>query len=100
MKKYHIPEADNFDFLESWVSDYKPIPEIHNFIHNIKSNYKIGLLSNIYKGMWPLLLEKKLIPDIRYEAVIFSCGVGMRKPEEGIYALAQKKLKRSRIIFS
>lgn len=91
IKKYHIPNADNYDFLESWISDYKPIQETHNLVHKIKSSYKIGLLSNIYKGMLPFLLEKEIIPAIHYQEIVFSCDVGMRKPEDEIYELAQKK---------
>ncbi len=91
IKKYNIPNAHNYDFLESWVSDYKPIQEIHSFVHKIKSTYKIGLLSNIYKGMEPILLEKEIIPTIHYQEIVFSCDVGMRKPEDKVYEFAQKK---------
>jgi len=93
IKKYNIPDARNYDFLESWVSDYKPIQEMHNLVHKIKSNYRIGLLSNIYKGMLPLLLKKRVVPAIHYQEIVFSCDVSMRKPEADIYNLAQKKAK-------
>lgn len=93
IQKYGIKNADNYDFLESWVSDYRPIQETHELIIKIKPRYKIGLLSNIYKGMLPLLLQKRLIPNIPYDQIIFSCDVGMMKPDDDIYALALKKAK-------
>lgn len=91
IEKYNISDAESYDFLNSWVSDYRPISQTHELINRLKTNYKIGLLSNIYKGMLPLLLEKKLIPNIDYQSIIFSCDVGLRKPEAGIYELAQMK---------
>lgn len=91
IQKYNLKNADSFDFLDSWVSDYKPIREMHDLVIKIQSQYKIGLLSNIYEGMLPLLLEKKMIPNISYEQIIFSCDVGMMKPEPDIYALAQER---------
>lgn len=90
-EKYHISNADNYDFLDSWVADYKPIFQTHNLINKIRSQFKIGLLSNIYKGMLPLLLQKKLIPNIDYQSIVFSCDVGLKKPDTEIYKLAQQK---------
>lgn len=91
IQRYGLENASEYDFLGSWVSDYKPILETHDLIYNIKSDFKIGLLSNIYKGMLPLLLEKHLIPNIDYEQIIFSCDVGMMKPNADIYDLARTK---------
>ncbi len=90
IKKYHIKNASHYDFLSSWVADYKPIAPTHALIHDIKHKYNIGLLSNIYKGMLPKLLEKELIPNIEYHSIVFSCDVGMMKPEPEIYVLAQQ----------
>jgi putative hydrolase of the HAD superfamily len=91
IQRYNIHNAENYNFLESWVSDYEPITEMHEVVNKLKSKYRIGLLSNIYKGMLPLLLEKGLIPNIPYDQVIFSCEVGMMKPHADIYDYAQKK---------
>lgn len=91
IRKYDLKNASDYDFLDSWVSDYHPIKEMHELIIKIKSKYKIGLLSNIYKGMLPLLIEKGIIPDIEYDQIVFSCDVGMMKPNSDIYVLAQNK---------
>lgn len=91
IERYNIQNAHSYNFLESWVSDYEPITEMHEVIIKLKSKYHIGLLSNIYKGMLPLLLEKGLIPKIDYDHIIFSCDVGMMKPNSDMYAFAQNK---------
>ncbi|MDO8610479.1 MAG: HAD-IA family hydrolase [bacterium] len=93
IQKYNIENAHDYNFVKSWVADYRSIKEMHDFINKNKSQYKIGLLSNIYEGMLPLLLEKKLIPNIQYDQIVFSCDVGMMKLNIDIYALAQKRAK-------
>lgn len=95
IKKYNVKNANHYDFLTSWVADYKPIAPTHSLIQQIKSTYMIGLLSNIYSGMLPLLLDKELIPNIEYQSIVFSCDVGLMKPEPEIYALAQEKSELS-----
>ncbi len=94
IQKYKLQNTSGFDFLDSWVSDYKPINITHDFVGQIKNKYKIGLLSNIYKGMLPLLINKKLIPDIVYDQIVFSCDVGMMKPDPEIFELAEKRAGR------
>jgi len=91
IQRYNLKNAEDYDFLDSWVSDYKSIEEMHKLVVKIVPKYKIGLLSNIYKGMLPLLLNKELIPNINYDQIIFSCDVGMMKPNSDIYVLAQEK---------
>lgn len=95
IQKYQLKNAYNYDFLNSWVSDYKPIKQMHALVSKLSSKYKIGLISNIYKNMLPLLLKKKIIPNIAYDQIVFSCDVGMMKPNEDIFDLAQKKSKTS-----
>lgn len=90
-KELGIKKGEVFDFLESWVSDYKPIYEMHNFVKELSKRYKVGLLTNLYLGMLPKLLKKQLIPNIDYHSVIASCDVGYRKPEIEIYEIATKK---------
>jgi glucose-1-phosphatase len=93
IEKYHIINAESFDFLASWVADYKPITLTHALIEAISPDFGIGLLSNIYEGMMPFLRENNLIPTIEYRSVVFSCDVGMMKPEQAIYHYAQEQSK-------
>lgn len=86
-----IREGKNYNFLESWIGDYKAIRESFNFIVENEKNIKIGILSNIYKGMMPLLKSKNLIPNINYSLLVESCEIGMKKPEKEIYLFAQEK---------
>jgi epoxide hydrolase-like predicted phosphatase len=87
-----IENAESFDFLASWVEDYMPLPSVHRFAKTLSKHYKVGVISNIYKGMHPLLIEKGRIPDISFDTTVLSCEVGLQKPEIEIYELAQSKI--------
>lgn len=95
IEKYDLKNAHSYDFLQAWVGDYRPITETHAFVKDIKPRYKIGLLSNIYKGMLPFLLKTGAIPKIAYDQIVFSCDVGMMKPNLDIYELAAKRAGES-----
>lgn len=92
-KDLNITEGNDFNFLENWIADYKSVRETNDLIINLKKNFKVGILSNIYKGMLNQLIKKKYVPDILYDAIIDSSEVGLRKPERNIYLLAQEKAR-------
>ena len=52
--------------------------------------YRLGLLSNCFgdETHWPAEFEL----DSSFDAMVFSCEVGMVKPEPGIYRLAAERL--------
>ncbi|OGK23370.1 hypothetical protein A2954_03740 [Candidatus Roizmanbacteria bacterium RIFCSPLOWO2_01_FULL_37_12] len=91
-KEFKISKGEEFDFLTSWVEDYKPIKTTHAIIKKFINKYKIGLISNLYSGMIPMLLAKELIPDVAYSSIITSYETGFRKPEREIYELATKRV--------
>lgn len=91
-KELLIEGGEDFDFLTSWVEDYKPIKTIHTIVKKFINKYKVGLLTNLYKGMIPILKEKKLIPDVTYTSIITSYETGLKKPEKKIYELATTRV--------
>ena len=93
IKKFDLKNANNFDFLRSWVGDYKQRIEVHQLINRLIDQYKIGIISNLYKDMFPILIETKIVPNINYSAIILSCDVGLKKPEKEIYEIGTKKTR-------
>lgn len=91
VRKFNIENAGDFDFLESWLSDYKPISETHELARKLSKQYEIGLISNLYPGMITKLFNRELVADLKYSAVILSCETGFRKPEKEIYQIATEK---------
>jgi HAD superfamily hydrolase (TIGR01509 family) len=91
VKKFNLESDPDFDFLESWISDYRPRKEIHQLAEELAIKYKIGLLSNLYNGMYSRLLELGIVADLDYSEVILSNEIGLRKPDKEIYEFATKK---------
>lgn len=91
IKKFNLKNAQNFNFVESWMGDYRPIKEVHELAKELSKKYKIGLLSNIYGGMMPRLIELGIVADLNYSAIVLSNEIGFQKPEKEIYELATKK---------
>ena len=90
-KKFNLKNAEDFNFIESWINDYIPRTEVHELAEKLSKKYKIGLISNIYNGMMPRLIELGIIADIKYSAIVLSNETGLRKPEKKIYELATVK---------
>ena len=101
IKKFNLKNVDAFDFLSSWVGDYRPRKDVHKAVYQFSKKYRIGLISNLYKGMLPKLLELRIVPDITYSSIILSCDTGFRKTEKEIYEIATKKsgVKPREILF-
>ena len=63
IKKFGLKNADNYNFVESWMGDYRPRLEVHELARQLSKKYKIGLISNLYKGMMPRLIEKGMVTE-------------------------------------
>lgn len=64
---------------------------IFDLIITLKSNYKIGLLSNVNDSYIDLLFSREEQADI-FDAITTSSAVGVLKPSPRIYQLAAKQL--------
>lgn len=93
--------GDDIDFIPFWVDHFQPIPEAHRLVQDLSQDREVGLLTNIYPGVYPLAKERGIIPNISYASVILSCDVSLIKPEQAIYELAETKtgLKPAEILF-
>jgi len=89
--KFKLKDAETFNFVESWMQDYKPRLEVHKLVYELEPRYKIGLISNLYKGMMPRLVELGIIPNISYSAIVLSYETGLRKTEKEIFEIATEK---------
>ncbi len=68
-----------------------PIDEMPELLNWVSQNYEVGLLTNIMPGMVQELMQRSLIPNVPYAAIIDSSQVGSIKPEAKIYEVAQVK---------
>ena len=70
-------------------------------IIEIKKTVKVGLLTNMYVGMFKLIEKAGLFPPIQWDSVVDSSIVKMQKPDREIFEFAQKKagVKPQEILF-
>jgi len=85
LKENKISKDNKYNFVDSWVRDYEKIPQTYDSILKISNNFQVGILSNIYTGIFELLIQKDLVPNIKYKNIFLSCDLGFRKPEVEIF---------------
>lgn len=84
----NIPEAD---WMQYYMQEVDPIPEMHELVTWAAEHYHVGLLTNIMPGFVNEMLDRNLIPNVDYAAIIDSSQVGAIKPEEAIYYEAEAR---------
>jgi FMN phosphatase YigB (HAD superfamily) len=81
--------------LIDWKSYYmeaiEPIPAMHELVRWAAQNYRVGLLTNIMPGFVPEMLERGLLPNVAYDAIVDSSEVHAIKPEPEIYEIAAER---------
>lgn len=77
------------DFADFWSDYLMPIQETHDFIHELVSQYALGIFSNAERGVINHNIRKGKVPNIAWHAVIESAQYGIVKPEQKIYEIAQ-----------
>lgn len=90
IENYNLTNADDYDLVKSWVSDYDIIRPINRLIHNLEDKIKIGIISNINSEIWEAALADGWVPKINYSNVLLSYQVGLTKPDKQIYLEVQK----------
>ncbi len=80
----------NLDWTKYYMEAVEPINETAELVRWAAKHFRVGLLSNIMPGFIDEMLERGLLPDIEYDAIIDSSKTGHIKPEEEIYKKAQE----------
>lgn len=79
-------------YLDSYKKNFKQNKELFNQAFKLKKQgYKIAVLSDQWHLSKEALMPKKIYK--KFDAVVVSCDVGIRKPDKKIYQLAVEKLK-------
>ncbi|MBU1129680.1 MAG: HAD-IA family hydrolase [Nanoarchaeota archaeon] len=79
-------------FHKAYRKKFKRNKKLYKFAFSLKKKgYKIGILSDQWHLSADVFAPKK--PMKKFNAVVISCDVGLRKPHPKIYKLVLKKLK-------
>jgi putative hydrolase of the HAD superfamily len=79
-----------FSWQKYYMENAEPMPETKELMDWAAAHYEVGLISNNAPGFIDELRQNKIIPDVKYAAVIDSSKVGLVKPEPRIYEIAQE----------
>jgi transcriptional regulator with XRE-family HTH domain len=83
-------EIEHFDWVPYYMNNVEQMPGIDKLIEWVAQYFEVGLLSNIMPGFIDLLMERNLIPNIKYKVIVDSSKVGTLKPIPKIYQIAQQ----------
>jgi len=86
--RLHLPDLD---WAEYYLEAVEPITEMRELVAWAAEHYHIGLLSNIMPGLVDAMMERDLLPKLKYTTIIDSSIVHAIKPEAAIYQVAQEK---------
>jgi FMN phosphatase YigB (HAD superfamily) len=90
-RKLGISFPSHYSLLNEFVSRFEANNSLWPIIKDVSSKYQVGLLTNMYPRMLPILQQKNLLPPISWNAVVDSSEVGYQKPQKEIYEIAQQK---------
>lgn len=87
--------------LEGFVSRFEKNPSIWPVILAIKERCPVGLLTNMYPGMFDSIKNHGLLPSINWDAIVDSSIERVAKPDRKFFEIAQKRagVKGREILF-
>ena len=101
-EKFNISFPKNYSFLiDGFIKRLKRNESLWPVIETIHKNTGVGLLTNMYVGMFEEIKKHDLFPEINWDIVIDSSQVKLQKPDIGIFKLAEEKagFKGQEILF-
>ncbi|MBD3250122.1 MAG: HAD-IA family hydrolase [Candidatus Pacebacteria bacterium] len=93
---------ENMDFLTFWSSHFDSISETRQAMEDIrKRGVGLGILTNIYSGIFYFAVTSGVVPPYDYLAIVKSCEIGIVKPDPKIFEHAEHvaRVKPKEIVF-
>jgi FMN phosphatase YigB (HAD superfamily) len=100
-KDYGIIKPENYSLVDDFADRFFRNEELGKIVVECKKHVEIGLLTNMYPGMFQAIKERNLLPELEWDVIIDSSMVKCKKPDEMIYEIAQSEsgVKASEILF-
>ena len=77
--------------LDGFVNRFEANPNIWPLIKRVKQKAMIGLLTNMYPGMFKAIERKMVMPNIQWNVVLDSSIEQLQKPDRKLFELAEKR---------
>jgi transcriptional regulator with XRE-family HTH domain len=86
-------KTGSIDWENLYMNSVEPIQSMHECLRSISENTKIGLLSDSFFGFIQKMIDRGLLPNINYSAIVESAAVHAKKPDQKIYEIAEEMAK-------
>ncbi len=77
---------------DGFTSRFERNKTIGEAINHSIGRVGLGLLTNMYKDMLPLIRQKQLLPNVEWNVVVDSWDVKLQKPDSRIFDLATTRV--------
>lgn len=100
-EKFGMEIPEGFSMLHYFVDHFEANSSIWPVIAKVKEKCGVGIITNMYVDMFDLIEKKGILPPYKWDIVIDSSKVGVRKPDPAIFELAVKKsgINKHEILF-
>lgn len=90
-EKFKLKLPENYSLLDDFVNRFRKNTSIWPVITEVKKHVDVGLLTNMYPGMYRAIEESNLLPAITWDVIVDSSVEKIAKPDPKIYALSEQR---------
>lgn len=90
-RNFNIRFPSRYSLLADFVDRFKVNNSIWPVVDEIHQSCKIGLLTNMYPGMFTAIKSRGLLPRVSWDVIIDSSVECMQKPDFDIFSLGQQR---------
>jgi len=87
--KLQLPK--DYSLLHGFVSRFYANPPLWPILTDLRAHTRIGLLTNMYPGMFAAIQKQRILPDIIWDEVIDSSVERLQKPDKRLFERAQHR---------
>lgn len=88
-KELGLDLPPDYSLLEGFTKRFDPNPSIWPVVREMKRHVPVGLLTNMYVGMFDAIQKRGILPPEKWDVVIDSSVEGCQKPEAKIFEIAE-----------
>lgn len=81
----------DYSLLNGFVKRFEKNPALNPVLEYLSQRVHLGILTNMYPGMFDAISDRKIIPHFHWDTIIDSSIVKLQKPDSAIYELARKE---------
>jgi FMN phosphatase YigB (HAD superfamily) len=90
-KELGLQLPSDYSLLDGFVKRFEANPLIWPIIKSAKRKVPIGLLTNMYPGMFAAIEQRSILPKIGWDVVVDSSIEALQKPDWKFFELAEKR---------